>query len=63
MPDNNVVCMLGLGIHAIYLLIDLGTAFADCQIVVPVVTDLSDCKTSKKLENIPAPNKDGLLGF
>ena len=29
-PDNKVVCMLGLGAHATYVLIDLRTALADC---------------------------------
>jgi hypothetical protein len=62
-PDNKVICMLGLGIHATYIPINLRTAVADCQIVVPAVTDLSDCKTSKEVANIPAPDKDGLVGF
>ncbi len=34
-PDNKVVCMLGLGAHAMYVLIDFRIALADCQIVVP----------------------------
>jgi hypothetical protein len=62
-PDNKVICMLGLGVHATYDLIDLRTAVADCQIVVPVVTDLSNCKIAKEVANIPAPDKDGLVGF
>jgi len=28
-PDNKVVCMLGLGAHATYILIDLRTALTD----------------------------------
>jgi hypothetical protein len=27
------------------------------------VTDHSNCKTAKEVANIPAPNKDGLVGF
>ncbi len=46
-PDNKVVCMLGLGTHVTYVLIDLRTALADCQIVVPAVTDLSHCKSAQ----------------
>ena len=53
-PDNKVVCMLGLGAHATYVLIDIRTA-AECQIVVPAVTDLSDCESAKDVANIPAP--------
>jgi hypothetical protein len=62
-PDNKVVCMLGLGVHATYVHINLRTALGDCQIVVPVVTDLSNCKTTKEVTNIPAPKEDGLVGF
>ncbi len=32
------MCMLGMGTHATCVLIDLRTALADCQIVVPSVT-------------------------
>jgi hypothetical protein len=60
-PDNKIVCMLDLGIHATYILINLRTALADCQIVVLAVTDLSECKTAKEVANISAPDKNGLL--
>jgi len=62
-PDNKVVCMLGLGAHAMCVLIDLRTALADCLIMVPVVTDLSDCKSAEYVANIPAPEENGLVGF
>ncbi len=62
-PDNKVVCMLGLGAHATYVLIDSRTALADCQIVVPAVTDLSDCESAQDVANIPAPEENGLVDF
>ena len=62
-PDNKVVCMLGLGAHTMYIFIDLRTALADCQIVVPAVTDLSDCESAQDVANIPAPEENGLVDF
>jgi len=62
-PDNKVVCMLGLGAHTMYIFIDLRTALADCQIVVPAVTDLSDCESAQDVANIPAPEENGLIDF
>jgi len=62
-PDNKVVCMLGQGAQAMYVFIDLRTAFTDCQIVVLAVTDLSDCKSAQDVTNIPAPEENGLVGF
>jgi len=62
-PDNKVGCMLGLGAHATYVLIDSRTALADCQIVVPAVTDLSDCESAQDVTNIPAPEENGLADF
>jgi hypothetical protein len=55
-PDNKVVCMLGLGPHAICILLDLKTAFLDISIMVPLVQDLAGCISAEEVENIPAPN-------
>jgi len=55
--------MLGLGAHTTHVLMDLRTALADCQIVVPSVTDLSDCKSAQDVASIPAPEENGLVGF
>ena len=55
--------MMGLSVHPTFLLVNLKTALADYQIVVPAVTDLSDCKTAKDVANIPAPLANGLIGF
>ena len=62
-PDNKVVCMLGLGAHATCVLNDFRTALTDCQIVVPAVTDLSDCESAQDVANIPAPEENGLVDF
>ena len=56
-PDNKVIYMLGLSVHATYAHIDLRTAFADCQIMAPVVTKLFDCKTAEEVANIAVPDK------
>jgi hypothetical protein len=62
-PDNKVVCMLGMGAHAMCIFIDLRSALADCQIVVPAETDLSDCESAQDVANISAPEENGLVGF
>ena len=62
-PDDTVVCMQGLGTYTMYVHINLRTALVDCQIVVPVVTDLFDWETANDVANIPAPKEDGLIGF
>ena len=62
-PDNEVLCMLGLGVYATYLFIDLRTPLTDCKIVVAAVTDLSDCKTAQDVADILAPKENGLIGF
>jgi hypothetical protein len=62
-PKNKVVCMLGVGLQATYILLDLNTALADILILVPTVPDLAGCKSAKEVANIPAPEEDGLVGF
>ncbi len=62
-PDNKVLFMLGLSVHAMYLFIDLRTALTDCQIVVAVVRDIYDCKTAQDVADIPAPKENCLIGF
>ena len=54
---------MGLGVNATYVIVDLRTALADCQIVVPAVTDLSGWETAKDVTNIPSPEENGLVGF
>jgi len=58
-PNNKVVCMLGLGAHAMYVFINLRTALSDCQIVVLAVADLSDCESAQDVAHIPAPEEIG----
>ena len=62
-PDDKVICMLGMGSQAISVLIDLNSAFADCNIVVPTVQQLAECETAQDVANIPTPNANGLVGF
>ncbi len=55
--------MIGLGNQASYVNVDLKSALKDCQIIVPSVTDLSDCKTAQDIANIPVPDENGVISF
>jgi hypothetical protein len=54
-PENKVVCMLGMGTQAVSVLVDLNSALANCNIIVPTVNELSGCKTAQEVEDIPIP--------
>jgi len=62
-PDNKVVCMLGMGPQAVSVQVDLNSALADCNIIVPTVQELAECRTAQDVADIPAPNDIGLVGF
>ncbi len=62
-PKNKVVCMLGVGSRATWILLDLETAFKDIKLIVLTVHDLAECKSAKEVASIPAPGEDGLVGF
>jgi hypothetical protein len=55
--------MIGLGNQASYVNVDLKSALADCRIIVPFVTELSDCKIAQDIADIPVPDENGLVGF
>ena len=61
--ENEVVCMLGVGTRANWVLLDLKTAFKDIQLNAPTVHALAECKSADEVTNIPAPGEDGLIGF
>ncbi len=52
-PENNVMCMLGIGPWATCVLLDLDTAFRDLQLVVPSVHDLAGCNSANEVTSIP----------
>ncbi len=62
-PELKVSCMLGLGTRATPLLLDLNSAFANIQIVVPSVQDLAGCESSNEVAAIPAPEENGEVSF
>jgi hypothetical protein len=62
-PDNKVSCMLGLRSKAVCILVDLKTAIANCNIIVPMVQELSACETAQDVSNIPVPGQNGMVGF
>jgi hypothetical protein len=61
-PTNKVAC-IGLGNQASYVNVNLKSALADCRIIVPSITELSDCETAQDVANIPVPDENGLVGF
>jgi hypothetical protein len=61
-PENKLVCMLGMGPQAVSVLVELNSALANCDIIVPTVDELSGCTTAQEVEDIPAPTGN-VLGF
>jgi hypothetical protein len=55
--------MIGAGSQAVSIFIDLNSALANCNIIVPTVQELLDCKKVQDVANIPAPGDIGLIGF
>ncbi len=43
---NKVVYMLGMGTQAVRVLVNLNSALTNCNIIVPTVNKLSECKTA-----------------
>jgi hypothetical protein len=62
-PKNKVVGMIGLGAQATWVKINLTSALADCNIIVPTVKELAACTTAQEVAAILAPNVIGLNGF
>jgi hypothetical protein len=62
-PKNKVVCMLGMGTQSVSILVNLNSAHANCNIIVPTVNKLSRCKTAQEVKDIPIPVTNGLVGF
>ena len=48
-PANKLVCMLGIGPQAVSILVDLNSAIANCDIIVPTVDELSGCTTAQEV--------------
>ncbi len=49
--------------HSVSVLVDLNSALANCNIIVPTVDKLSRCKTAQEVEDIPTSSTNGLVGF
>jgi hypothetical protein len=60
---QKVVGMIDLGAQATWVKINLTSALADCNIVVPTVGELAACTTAQAVAEIPAPNIIILVGF
>ncbi len=62
-PENKVIGMISLGTQATWINLSLNSALAYCNIVVPTINKLAACTTAKEVEDIPAPEENGLVGF
>jgi hypothetical protein len=62
-PENKVVCMLGMCTQAVSVFVNLNSALANCNILVPTVNELSGCKTAQEVKDIPIPATNGFVGF
>jgi hypothetical protein len=60
-PKNKVVCMLGMGTQSVSILVDLNSALANCNIIVPASDKLSGCKTAQEVKDIPIPATNWLV--
>jgi hypothetical protein len=52
-----------MGTQSVSVLVDLNLALANCNIIVPIVDELSRCKTAQAVEDISIPVTNGLVGF
>jgi hypothetical protein len=55
--------MLGSGFQAICILIDLNTALANCNIIIPTVQERSECEIAQGVSNILVPGDHNMVGF
>jgi hypothetical protein len=63
LSKNKVFGLIGLGTQAMWVQINLISALTNCNIVVPTVQELSDCKTAQEVNDIPIPAVNGFVGF
>jgi hypothetical protein len=55
-PKNKLIGSIGLGAQATWVQIDLCTALANCNIIVPEVDEIAGCTTAQEVNNIPIPD-------
>ena len=51
-----------MGPQAVNVLVNLNSALANCDIIVPTVLELSGCTTAQEVKDTPAP-AGGVIGF
>jgi hypothetical protein len=62
-PKNKVIGTIGLGAQATLVKINLISALANCNILVPTVDEFTACTAAQEVAAIPVPNVLGLIGF
>jgi hypothetical protein len=60
---NKLIGLIGLGAQATWVQIDLHTALANCNIIVPEVGEIAGCTTAQEVKDIPIPEKNGVVNF
>jgi hypothetical protein len=61
--ESKVVGMIGLEAQATWVQINLVSALANCNIVVPTVHKLSACTIAQEVAVIPVPEENGVVRF
>jgi hypothetical protein len=62
-PKNKLIRLIGLGAQATWVQLNLRTALTNCNIIVPEVNEIAGCTTAKEVNNIPIPDKNGVVNF
>ncbi len=52
-----------MGTQVVSVLVNLNSAFANRNIIVPTVNKLSGCKIAQEVEDIPIPATNGVVRF
>jgi hypothetical protein len=62
-PKNKLIGLIGLGAQATWVQINLRTALANCNIIVPEVDEIAGCTTAQEVNNIPIQDRNGVVNF
>jgi hypothetical protein len=62
-PENKLIRLIGLGAQATWVQMDLRTALTNCNIIIPKVDEIDGCTTAQEVNDIPIPDKNGVVNF
>jgi hypothetical protein len=55
--------LIGLRAQATWVQLNLHTAHANCNIIIPKINKIAGCTTAQEVNNIPIPDKNGVVNF